>query len=236
MAAADYDADGKLDVYVCCYINRGVALSDVGLGMPMPYHDANNGPRNYLFVQGENWQWVDVTVAAGLDENNRRFSWAASWEDYDNDGDVDLYVANDFGRNNLYRNEGGKFKDVAGQAGVEDIASGMSVSWGDYNRDGNMDVYVGNMFSTAGNRVMYQRRFQAGTDEATRNTFRRLARGNSLFENVGKGKFRDVSQAATVTMGRWAWGSIFADLNNDGWEDLLVGNGMITSADDPGDL
>lgn len=73
--------------------------------------------------------------------NNRRFSFASSWEDYDNDGDPDLYVANDYGRNNLYRNDrdedgNHRFVDVAKEAGVEDISAGMSVSWGDYNLDG----------------------------------------------------------------------------------------------------
>ena len=236
MAAADYDNDGSLDIYICCYIGRNVALDDVGLGMPMPYQDANNGPANYLFANLGDWRYQDVTSKVGLDTNNHRFSYAAAWEDYDSDGDADLYVANDFGRNNLYRNDGGTFVDVAAEAGVEDIATGMSVSWGDYNRDGHMDLYVGNMFSTAGNRIMYQRQFQSQTDEATRNVFRRLARGNSLFANNGDGSFRDVSIEAGVTFGRWAWASLFTDLNNDGWEDIIVANGMITSAEDTGDL
>ena len=63
----------------------------------------------------------------------------------------------------------------------------------------------------------------------------RYARGNSLFRNTGDGKFQDVSLSSGVTMGRWAWGSRFVDLNNDGWEDIVVTNGMITQ-EDPGDL
>ena len=174
------------------------------------------------------WGFRNVTVDAGLGQNNQRFSFAASWEDYDNDGDFDLYVANDFGRNNLYRNDGGRFKDVAADAGVEDISAGMSVTWGDYDRDGAMDLYVSNMFSSAGNRVTYQRRFRDGTGESLP-SFRRHARGNSLFRNAGDGTFQDVSVSSGVTMGRWAWGAQFADLDNDGWEDLYVANGYITS-------
>ena len=77
-----------------------------------------------------------MTAEVGLDVNNRRFSLAAGWEDYDNDGDQDLYVANDFGRNNLYRNNNGTFTDIAPAVQGEDRASGMSVSWGDVDRDG----------------------------------------------------------------------------------------------------
>jgi hypothetical protein len=164
----------------------------------------------------------------GLGQNNHRFSFAASWEDYDNDGDLDLYVANDYGRNSLYRNDRGTFRDVAASAGVEDISAGMSVSWGDVNNDGWMDLYVANMFSSAGNRVTYQRRFLPSADAGTRADYQRHARGNSLFVNAGDGTFRDVSESAGVTMGRWAWGSPFADLNHDGLQDIVVANGFLT--------
>jgi hypothetical protein len=189
-----------------------------------------------LFENLGDWQFKNITTDVGLDNNNRRFSFAASWEDYDNDGDLDLYVANDFGRNNLFRNDGGRFVDIAASTGVEDVASGMSVSWGDYNRDGHMDLYVGNMFSSAGNRVMHQHQFRPNTDQVDKHVYRRFARGNTLFENNGDGTFRDVSLETGANMGRWAWGSLFADLNNDGWEDILIGNGMVTSTEDPGDL
>ena len=165
-----------------------------------------------------------------MGERNDRHSFAASWEDYDNDGDPDLYVANDFGRNNLYRNDGAKFVDVAAAAGVEDMSAGMGVTWGDYNRDGRMDLYISNMFSAAGNRVTYQRQFRTGADQSTLPGFQRHARGNSLFQqNSAEATFADVSVGAGVTMGRWAWGAKFVDLNNDGWEDLYVANGYITS-------
>lgn len=233
LAAADYDLDGDLDVYLCYY--HADTDDPTLFPAPLPYHDANNGGRNVMLRNDGNWDFVDVTNEIGMDVHNRRFSFAAAWEDYDNDGDVDLYVANDFGRNNLYRNDDGHFVDVAAEAGIEDGAFGMSVSWGDYNRDGNMDAYVGNMFSAAGHRVTYQRKFKANSDEDLRGQLRRLARGNSLFENAGDGTFHDTSVEAGVTMGRWSWASLFADINNDGWEDLLVANGYIT-AERPDDL
>jgi hypothetical protein len=237
--AADYDLDGDLDIFVCGYYSR--TGDSIGIGLPVPYHDANNGVPNYLLQNAGDWNFTDVTRETGLDTNNMRFSYAAAWEDYDQDGDPDLYVANDFGRNNLYRNDStpdgrNRFVDVAAAAGVEDISAGMSVSWGDYNADGLPDIYVGNMFSSAGNRVAYQREFRPADDSGVRNLFRRHARGNSLFANSGDGKFKDVTRSSGTNMGRWAWGSLFCDLNNDGWEDLLVANGLVTSPDDSGDL
>ena len=234
ITVADYDVDGDNDIFACCYDKRwGVNRQQI-FAKAIPYHDANNGGRNVLFrnessePDAERWQFRYVTKETGFDENNRRFSYASAWEDYDNDGDLDLYIANDFGRNNLFRNDDGKFKDVAAEAGVEDISAGMSITWSDYNNDGWMDIYVSNMFSSAGNRIAFQRKFKSDAEGSTKSLFQRHARGNTLFENQKDGTFKDVSVDANVTMGRWAWGSRFFDLNNDGWKDILVGNGFLT--------
>ncbi len=224
LAAADFDQDGFLDIYVCRYLNPYENQA-----VPIPYHDANNGLDNVLLRFTADWKIQDITDDVGLSVNNQRFSFAASWEDYDNDGDQDLYVANDFGRNNLYRNDHGYFVDVAAEAGVEDISAGMGVSWGDYDRDGHVDLYVSNMYSSAGNRVAYQRSFRPESNDRFRREIRRHARGNSLFRNLGNGRFRDVSLTQNVNRGRWAWGSIFVDINNDAWLDLIVPNGFITN-------
>ncbi|HUF60987.1 MAG TPA: VCBS repeat-containing protein [Verrucomicrobiales bacterium] len=234
LAAADYDLDGDLDLYVCGYFSR--SGDSVGLGRPLPYHDAENGVRSYLLRNEGGWAWKDVTAETGLEQNNRRFSYAAAWEDYDGDGDPDLYVANDFGRNNLYRNDGGTFVDVAASAGVEDISAGMSVSWGDYDGDGRPDLYVGNMFSSAGNRIAYQRNYRAGDAGDVLGWHRRHARGNTLFRNRGDGSFEDAGIEAGASVGRWAWSSNFVDLNGDGRDDLYVANGMVTGRSDPADL
>jgi hypothetical protein len=111
----------------------------------------------------------------------------------------------------------------------------MSVSWGDYNGDGWVDLYVGNMFSGAGNRIAFQRKFAPGQSEQALAELQRTARGNTLFENAGDGTFHDVSEIKNVTMGRWAWSSKFADLNNDTRLDLVVANGFLSS-EDSGDL
>ncbi|MEZ5329658.1 MAG: VCBS repeat-containing protein [Verrucomicrobiales bacterium] len=237
MAAADYDLDGRVDLYLCGRDASGEIKSEQGaLGIPMPYYDANNGGPNTLLRNEGEFGFADVTESAGMNVNNRRFSLACAWEDFDNDGDQDLYVSNDFGRNNLFRNDGnGTFTDVAEAAGVVDVGPGMSAAWGDYNNDGLMDLYVGNMWSNAGNRITLQQQFLPGADQSARNQARRHARGNSVYLNSGDGSFRDLTQQSGANMARWAWSSKFTDLNNDGRQDLIVANGMITT-EDSGDL
>lgn len=239
LAAADYDNDGLIDLYVCAYVNEDNGDS-IGTGSnEFVYHDAENGAANTLFKNTTNdpgnLSFIDVTDEAGLNINNSRWSFAASWEDYDNDGDQDLYVANDYGRNNLYNNDKGKFTDLASETDSEDSASGMSVSWADYDRDGNMDLYVSNMFSAAGNRITNQKQFKNSTQQSVRERFRRFARGNTLLRNTGQ-IFQDTSVSAGVNMGRWAWGSNFIDFNNDTFPDLIVANGYLTSKSESGDL
>ena len=225
-AAADHDLDGDLDLYVFSYIFWAGAGSKLSSSYPYPYHDANNGAPNFLFRNEGNLRFVDVTRSSGMGQNNRRFSLAASWSDYDSDGDPDLYVANDFGKNNLYRNEGnGKFRDVAVELGVEDTGNGMSVTWEDFDADGLIDLYVGNMWSSAGKRIALQPRFG---DPELRKTYLRMARGNSLFRNLGSGRLEDVTLSAGVSFGRWSWAAQFVDFDGDGNEDLYVTNGFLT--------
>ena len=235
LSAVDYDLDGDLDIFCCGYNPLADRVRTGAMGEPMPYHDAQNGGENMLLRNEPGWKFANVADAVGLGQNNNRFSFAASWEDYDNDGDSDLYVANDYGRNNLYRNDNGQFVDVAPELGVEDMSAGMSINWADFNRDGWMDFYVNNMFSAAGNRITFQRQFRTDEDTGVKRQYQRHARGNSLFQADGIGGFVDVSVHAGITMGRWAWGSRFCDFNNDGWQDLLVANGFITT-DDSSDL
>lgn len=224
MAAADYNRDGFVDIYLCEYTSSGQANSTGGA-----IYDSDQGLPNTLLKNDGAFQFHNVTYEVGLDANNNRQTFAAAWEDFDNDGDQDLYVANDFGPNQLYVNNNGHFVERAAQAGVQDQAAGMGVSWGDYNRDGLMDLYVTNMWSSAGNRVTYQRAFKPA-EGATRN-LQYFARGNSLFENRGDGSFRDVTMETRTEMGRFAWGAHFGDLNNDGWLDIISPNGFITNTD-----
>ena len=244
ISAADFDNDGDLDLYATGYFpDQFIEHSHAG-GLPtgvdnFVYHDSNLGGRNALLrndTEADRWKFIDATESVGLESNNARFSFMGSWDDFDNDGDQDLYVANDYGRDNLYRNDGGRFVDIAEAAGAEDAASGMSVTWGDFDRDGWMDIYISNMWSSAGKRISSQPRFKKNAPEDIRRRLQRFARGNTLLRNNGNGSFRDQGADAGVEIGRWAWGSLFADINNDGWEDLLIGNGYITGDDSTGDL
>ena len=224
-AVADYDRDGWLDIYFCLYSYYQ------GTGQyryPSPYYDAENGPPNFLMRNNRDDTFRDVTKASGLDQNNRRYSFCCAWNDYNRDGWPDLYVVNDFGRKNLYRNNGnGTFTDVAGEAKAEDIGAGMSVSWLDYDNDGADDLYVANMWTAAGVRLSMQDTFKKDSAPDVRALYQKHAMGNSLLRNRGS-SFDDTTNSSQTGMGRWAWSSDAFDFDHDGFQDLYIANGMVS--------
>jgi Flp pilus assembly protein TadD/peroxiredoxin len=225
-AMADYDRDGRLDIYFCLY-NYYVGLDQYHY--PVPYFDARNGPPNFLFHNGGNATFQDRTESARLNVDNDRYSFAGAWGDYNGNGWPDLYVANDFGRSNLYRNNGdGTFTSVSTEGGVEDAGAGMSACWFDFDNDGNQEIYVANMWSAAGTRVSEQIQFHENEPEGIRELYRQHARGNSLYRNKGDGKFQNISQQANADVGRWAWSSDAWDFDHDGYPDLYIANGYIS--------
>lgn len=231
MAAADYDRDGKVDLYLCSYL---FFQSEAQYRYPVPYHDAQNGPPNYLFrnrldLEG-NGGFDDVTAESGIHQDNNRFSFAAAWCDYDGDGWADLYVANDFGRKNLYKNDRGQFRDVAAETGVEDIGPGMSAAWFDYDGDGRPDIYVANMWSAAGQRVASSKEFKLAKDPALAEAYHRHTKGNSLYRNLGTGAFALQDQ---LQFGRWAWSSDGQDFDCDGAPEIFITCGMMTNSIEP---
>ena len=224
-AAADYNRDGLLDIYFCLYVYyQGTDQYKY----PIPYYDANNGPPNFLMRNNRDGTFRDVTVESGLNQNNTRYSFCCGWNDYNQDGWPDLYVVNDFGRKNLYRNHQGTFTDVAQQAGVEDTGAGMSVCCFDYNNDGAEDLYVANMWTAAGERISIEENFQKHGTALVRAAYRKHAMGNSLYRNGDKGALQDETSAAGVGMGRWAWSSDAWDFDHDGFQDLYIANGMVS--------
>ena len=231
LAAADYDRDGRLDLYFCCYF---FFQSEGQYRYPVPYNDARNGPPNFLFrnrLDADPPYFEDVTAATGMDHNNNRFSFAATWCDYNGDGWPDLYVTNDFGRKNLYRNDQGHFRDVAEAAGVVDLGPGMSAAWLDYDGDGQPDLLVSNMWSACGQRIVNDPAFgPAKQDPALREVYRHHVKGNSLYHNNGDGTFAYVGDSQGVEIGPWSWSCDGSDFNNDGTPEIYIACGMLNNS------
>jgi tetratricopeptide (TPR) repeat protein/peroxiredoxin len=238
-AIADYDRDGWLDIYFCLYTYyQGTEQYKY----PSPYHDAENGPPNFMMRNNRDGTFRDVTAESGFNLNNTRYSFCCAWSDFNRDGWPDLYVVNDFGRKNLYRNNGnGTFTDIAAEAGTEDVGAGMGVCWFDYDNDGAEDLYVANMWTAAGERITMQDVFKKNSTPEARALYHQHAMGNSLFHNESqtkrtaslgavedKGSFADRTVSAGVGVGRWAWSSDSWDFDHDGFSDLYITNGMVS--------
>ena len=236
VAAADYDRDGRLDLYFCCYV---YFQSEAQYRYPVPYHDAQNGPPNFLFrnrLNESTGYFEDVTAASGMHHNNNRFSFAATWCDYDGDGWPDLYVTNDFGRKNLYKNTNGHFRDVAEEAGVVDLGPGMSASWLDYDGDGRPDLLVSNMWSACGQRIINDPAFgPVVQDPSLLASYRHHVKGNSLYHNNGDGTFAYTGDQQGIEIVPWSWACDGYDFDNDGSPELYVACGMLSN-NSPTDL
>jgi hypothetical protein len=181
------------------------------------------GPPNILLRNAGNGRFERTPLGDQLAVWRNTFQ--SSWSDYDGDGDQDLYVANDFAPNNLFRNDGeAGFSDITQATGTADIGFGMGASWGDYNNDGRRDLYFSNMYSSAGRRLTRV----SGLDPRLAS----MARGNTLFHN-DEGAFDKVSglsaPALRVENAGWSWGGQFVDVDNDGFLDLYASSGMYTA-------
>ena len=215
--AGDVNKDGYPDIYVASYNRYGQVLPD-------DWNGATNGTPNLLFVSQGDGTYKEAGAAWGVADG--RWTYAAQFADFDADGDLDLYVANDYGGGNaLYLNQGTRFVDVAAERGVADRGYGMGVSFGDYDNDGDLDLHVTRMSSTAGRRILAR---LSKNELPQKGELENLATGNALYENIGKGFFRDVSDSAGPFGAGWAWGGGFFDLDNDGWQDTYTPNGFIS--------
>ena len=225
-ALADYDGDGRLDIYFCTY-QYYLGLDQYHY--PVPYYDARNGPPNYLMHNEGGGRFVEKTAATGMDVENNRYSFACAWG-YSGDRLLpDLVIANDFGTSQMYRNHGdGTFSFASKDSHIEDVGAGMSACWADVNNDGHADIYITSMWEAAGQRISEQPQFHQAASEATRALYQRHALGNALYRNKGDGTFENDGQKAGVAMGRWSWAADFWDIDHDGYADLYVTDGYIT--------
>lgn len=234
VAAADFDDDGLVDFYACNY-----GLIDPE-HQPESYVDAWDGRPNALFHNLGGGQFEDVTEATGLAATRNRWSYAATWADYDRDGDMDLFVANDYGPKSLFRNRGRgddgqvSFEEVTEGVGARDQGNGMGASWLDFDGDLWLDLYASNMQSFAGNRITLLETFPGSEEQ--RLLYRRFAAGNTLLRNLGDDSpggevgFEDVTDAAGVRGAFWAWGNLAFDYESDGDMDLFACGGFYTGA------
>ena len=191
--------------------------------MPNSWHQATNGTPNLLFINQGDLRFREAGSEWGVRDG--RWSYAAAFADIDGDADQDLYVANDFGENGLYLNEGGRFRDVAAERGVLDPGNGMGVSFGDFDNDGSLDLHVSNMSSTAGNRIL-SRLLPGATSDNGAPQEARL--GQPIYRGDGEGGFTDATQDLGGISAGWAWGGGFFDFDNDGWQDVYTPNGFIS--------
>ena len=246
-SAADVNNDGLLDLYLCTYspldINHRISgravqaapewarrflTSEDAAEVVRRQAGAHNylsqvGPPNVLLL-GRGTHFEVAPSSPGM--AGYRNSFHAAWNDFDRDGDQDLYVANDFAPDFLYRNDGSDgFTDITAAAGIDTMGFAMGAAWGDYDGDGYDDLYVSNMFSKAGRRITAQipeldRRFAA------------TAGGNFLHRNKGDGTLERMSggdgMPIPVHLAGWSWGGQFCDFNNDGHLDLYVSSGFYT--------
>ncbi len=215
--AFDHDLDGYLDLYVCGY-------GRLDAEYPNSWHRATNGQPNLLLRNVDGTRFEEIGAAAGIAD--RSWSYAAAAADYDEDGDIDLAVANDYGVNALYRNRGdGTYEDIAEEVGLLDVGNGMGAAWGDLDQDGRLDLYISNMSSSAGNRIL--ERFADRSRSETEGVLYKLAAGNSIFLQRENG-FERLDPSAGGIGASWAWGASLLDLDLDGDLDIYVANGFIS--------
>ena len=213
---ADYDNDGDLDLYV---------VNNPG---PLKTEISSKSPGNILYRNNGDGAFTDVTERSGV--GDRGHGMGCVFGDYDNDGDLDLYVTN-YGPNVLYRNNGDStFSDVTKEAGVGDERWGTGAVFGDYDSDGDLDLYVCNYveYNLAAVEEMKRESMQGGKSvPSALNPVAFEAQDNVLFRNNGDGTFSDVTTALGVeAKGGRSLQAIFTDFDLDGDLDLYVANDL----------
>jgi ASPIC and UnbV/FG-GAP-like repeat len=203
--AFDYDNDGYPDLFFGSYFQPiNIFHPKTSRFFPESFETANNGGGVTVFHNNRNGTFTDVTDRVGI--HTTGWTLDLGHADASNNGLEDLYVANDFGTDRFYVNNGnGTFTDKTATAIGFDTKKGMNVDWGDYNGDGLLDVYVTNIYDDY------------------------MKECAMLWQNMGNGSFVDVSSEVGTCDTGWGWGAKFVDYDNDGWLDLYVMNGWVSA-------
>jgi enediyne biosynthesis protein E4 len=222
VALVDYDNDGWLDIYL---VNGSTVPALKG---------REAAPRAMLLHNNHDGTFTDVTDKAGV--ANERWGFGVAVGDYDNDGWPDLYVSN-FGKNRLYHNNhDGTFTDVAEKAGVALGGWSTGATWGDFDHDGLLDLFVPGYVKfdvdnppISGKGGLPRGFCQFRGIEVMCGPRGLPGEGDHLFRNNGDGTFTDVSVKAGVSdpKGYYGLASVFVDVDDDGWLDLLVANDSV---------
>ena len=219
-AFADYDGDNDLDLYVCNYVDydlkkfqqKKAESMQSGKLVPNALNPTVFQPQdNVLYRNNGDGTFTDITAKAGVPAPGGR-SMQAIFSDFDNDNDVDLYVANDTSENHIYRNEGnGTFTDVSVDSWAADFRGSMGIAAGDYDTDGDIDLFISHWIDQEN--VLY------------RNLLNENATENSTPKRI---RFVDESYSAMlaeISIKEIGWGTSLFDYDNDGDLDIFVANG-----------
>ncbi len=220
---ADYDRDGDLDGYVCGYVQyrydataAGRSEAQYGALTPISLNPSSFPPAaNRLYRNRGNGAFEEVAVAAGVDNPTGR-SLSATWSDLDDDGWLDLYVANDVSDNVLYRNAGdGTFADISHAAWVADPRGAMGLASGDWDNDLDLDLFVTHWIAQE-NALYVNLRGDLPAQPAGGVTETVAVRFTDMADPYGLGQ---------IALDFVGWGTAFADVDRDGRLDLVVANG-----------
>ncbi len=211
---ADFDRDGDLDAYVVGYVQYQPELGDSGTGdadFPFTLNPSSYPPEpNRLFVNQGDGTFVDRAEAAGVRDPDGK-GMSAAWVDLDQDGWLDLYVANDVSDNRLYRNRGdGTFEDVSYQALVADYRGAMGIAVGDWDADLDQDLFITHWI--------------AQENALFSSTLSQL-RGSGMEARLNFSDDADRFGLGQVSLDLIGWATSFSDFDGDGWLDLWVANG-----------
>lgn len=242
----DYDNDRCLDLYVCGYVqyaeneaDRQRASLQLSTAVPYTLNPASYPPAlNHLFHNNGNGTFTDVSEQLQVTNPLGR-SLGGLWYDFDDDGWLDLYVANDLSDNVLYHNVGGRFEDISHPACVADYRSAMGLAAGDYDRDGDDDLFIGHWVGQEN--ALYEnfltnlrRQSPIAPANGTIGTTSLVA-SSTPAKPLGL-RFMDVADMkglGQISLACVSWGAEFVDLDSDGWLDLVVANGSTLELDGP---